>query len=196
MPSPLEQIKEGILKNDLKLVAAGYKGLTGQDVAPVGEEPPKKRGRPKKSALVLPGDDEYDEVINEERRQQTFEAPARGNRQQPVIQQQIRKRQSRYEEVSGTNKGQGFNKQAKREPVNPQKIQNVGNLFVDDLTIDTSDRKKWQKAYPKGHVSRGREAEQLVRVKCARCRDVLELYRSEIVNNPFICNECTTSVGR
>ena len=197
MPSPLEQIKEGILNNDLALVAAGYKSLTGQDVLPAEVEQPKKRGRPKKNTakLVVPGDEEYDEGI-EEIREPQFQAPQRGQRRQPALREQPsrNKRKSRWEEIEEEQESEGS--AAKREPINTKKIKQVGNLWQDDGTIDTTDRKTWAKVYPKNHKSQGRAPDRKVRIKCTRCKDVLELYRSEIVNDPFICNDCTTSVGR
>lgn len=195
MPSPLELIKNGILNNDLKLIAEGYKGLTGQDVVPTDEQPPKKRGRPKKGALVLPGSKEFDEEIEVQRSKNEFEAPARGNTQRVVSQPARNKRKSRWEEIEEETNDDGKSL-AKREPINPKKIKGVGNLFVDDLTLDTQDRNKWKKAYPKNPVNNSRPSEKMIKIKCSRCKDVYELFRSEIVNDPFICNDCTTSVGR
>jgi hypothetical protein len=74
--APLEQIKQGILSKDLKLVAAGYAALTGEDLD--GEEivdpntlfPKKKRGRPRKAqaapvpAEVEPEEEEVEVVVN------------------------------------------------------------------------------------------------------------------------------------
>ena len=174
MGTPLELIKQGILKGDLKLVEDGYTALTGETVT-------------KKTEPIL--DIEPMPYSLEEETDETFEDP------DDQFKRQVRgqHKQETRELDDGT-----IQTEAKREAVDLSKI-GAFNMFEDDgetgAEYKDEDRVADKKSSKKPKVNRRKEAKK-VTAKCVECFKTFKVMPIHQMDGSFTCTKCINKKRR
>lgn len=170
--TPLELIKQGILKGDLRLVEDGYTALTGETVT-------KKQITKAKPIPKVDTPDEEEVVDTIEDPDDQFRVQIRGEQQQQT-----------RELDDGT-----LQTEARRETVDLSKI-GAFNMFEDDgetgAEYKDEDREFDKKSSTKTKVSRRKETAK-VTATCAGCNKIFKVMPIHQLEGRFTCTKC---IGR
>lgn len=83
---------------------------------------------------------------------------------------------------------------AKRLPLDVNKIREVGNMFVDDLTLERQDIEIDRKIK---HIKiQKRQQVSQKKYKCVQCNRSFLLFSTQVISDEYVCDECISKKGR
>lgn len=161
----LELIKNGVLKNDISMVAEGYQMMTGEQLLEKSVKSQPQTNKPVTPPKIVDEFDIENFIVGKDPKQQ---------------QPRVRIAEDGREE-----------REARREPINLQKVKEVGSLFIDDNTVAVEDKglTERQKVIPP--VARTRPAAKLRAVECTGpCKRTYNVNPALIPTGGYKCPNC------
>lgn len=176
--SPLEQIKKGILSNNMADVEAGYLALTGESWTKKNES--KKRGRPPGKAKLKPKDRPKNAkiIIPNDAGVLTFQKTEEDNvLTKDLVEQEI----SKIKDNTTEEPSVGMRIQASRKSYQPKTMKFfTGNGIIDKET--PTEKKAFEAIAKSFKATERRPPQKMGKIKCAVCKKLKELPWDEIKN--------------
>lgn len=178
--TPLEQIKKGIRQRNWTFVERGYKALTGEEITEE-QEPgvlavPGPAPKAKKTKKVQKKDPQpVAEPVVEQTPQRVDEYDLNQFRVQPNLEKR--------------RVGENGEVQARKEPINLQKIKTVGNIFNDDLTLETGDL-LIDRQIKRTVSPREREPAATRVYECEGCHRKFNVSPIHVTTGRYVCPHC------
>ncbi len=165
--TPLEKIKVGILRNDMKLIESAYTDLTGEIIIVIDVSQVEAKPIPDMEPMPYELEEETTEDPDD-----PFRVQIRGENKQQT-----------RELEDGT-----IQTEARKESVDLSKIA-AFNMFSDDGSEDIENRKGDKGLYVKKPEPRRQEVKK-VTASCVDCQKIFKVLPIHQMEGSFTCTKC------